>query len=64
MTSVDRSERTTDTPRESRARSVVERAVNVPLEQRIERVRQAARRLGSSPTNVASRIRPHVPKVS
>jgi hypothetical protein len=59
----DRLERTTDTPRELSARSVVERAVNVPLEQRIERVRQAAKRLGSSRSNV-SRIRPHVPKIS
>ena len=64
MMSVDRPERTTDTPREPRARSVVERAVNVALEQRIERVRQAAKRLGSTRANVASRIRPHVPKVS
>jgi transcriptional regulator with GAF, ATPase, and Fis domain len=64
MMSVDRPERTTDTPREHRARSVVERAVNVALEQRIERVRQAAKRLGSTHANVTSRIRPHVPKVS
>ena len=64
MMSADTPQRTTDTPRESRARSVVERAVNVPLEQRIERVRQAARRLGAPHANVASRIRPHVPKVS
>ena len=64
MMSVDRPERTTDTPREQRARSVVERGARVALEQRIERVRQAARRLGSSHANVASRIRPHLPKVS
>ena len=64
MMSVNRPERTTNTPRELRARSVVERAMNVALEQRIERVRQAAKRLGSTHANVASRIRPHVPKVS
>ena len=64
MMSVDRPERTTDTPRELRARSVVERGARVALEQRIERVRQAARRLGSSHATVASRIRPHLPKVS
>lgn len=64
MMFVDRSERTTDTPREHRARSVVERAVNVTLERRIERVRQAAKRLGSDHADVASRIRPQVPKVS
>jgi hypothetical protein len=64
MMSVNRPERTTNTPRELRTRSVVERALNVALEQRIERVRQAAKRLGSTHANVASRIRPHVPKVS
>ena len=62
--SADKPQRTTATPREFRARRVVERAVNVPLEQRIERVRQAARRLGAPRANVGSRIRPHVPKVS
>jgi hypothetical protein len=56
--------RITDTPREPRARRVVASAVSAPLEQRIERVRQAARRLGAPHANVASRIRPHVPKVS
>jgi hypothetical protein len=56
--------RITDTPREPRARRVVASAVSAPLEQRIERVRQAARRLGSNGTNIASRIRPQVPKTS
>jgi hypothetical protein len=62
--SIESPERSTDAPREPRARRVVERALSAPLEQRIERVREAARRLGLEGTNVASRIRPHVPKVS
>jgi hypothetical protein len=60
--SVESPERSTDSSREPRARRVVERAFSAPLEQRIERVRQAARRFGSSGTNMASRIRPQVPK--
>jgi hypothetical protein len=47
--------------REQRARRSG-RAMSAPLDRRIERVRQAAERLGASRTDFASRVRPHVPK--
>jgi hypothetical protein len=64
MTFADTAKSTVLARREGRRGRIAKASASATLEQRVERVRQAARRPGSKGTNISSRIRAHLPKNS